>query len=245
MRKISSNYERNAMYSVYFLITIVQREYSEEYISFFKKSGVSSIFSALCRGTAGQKILDYLGIEKTEKTVLYAMVSGKLCKKLLHDLVYKMDIDAPGNGIALTVPVGSLGGESCMKYFTEGQEIIISEVNQMDEVREAAYALIIAITDKGSVDRVMDAAREANAGGGTVVHAKGTCSESTSKFFGVSIADEKEMIYIVAKKKDKNNIMKAIMSKAGLRTDAHTAVFSLPVSNVVGLRSVTEEDEEE
>ena len=53
------------------------------------------------------------------------------------------------------------------------------------------------------------------------------------------------MIYIVAKKKDKNNIMKAIMSKAGLRTDAHTAVFSLPVSNVVGLRSVTEEDEEE
>ena len=229
------------MHSIYFLITIIKREHSEAYISFFKENGITSVFGTLCRGTAGQKTLDYLGIEKTEKAVLYTMVSGTMCKKLLHDLIYKMNIDAPGNGIALTVPVGSIGGASCLKYLTEGQEIILSEVNQMEEVKEAAYALIVAITDKGSVDRVMDAAREANAGGGTVIHAKGTCSESTSKFFGVSIADEKEMIYIVAKKKDKNNIMKAIMKKTGLATDAHTAVFSLPVSDVAGLRSITEE----
>ena len=57
---------------------------------------------------------------------------------------------------------------------------------------------------------VMDAARSAGAGGGTVLHAKGTGTEFTSKFLGVSIAAEKELIYIVSKNRDKGAIMKAI-----------------------------------
>ena len=38
------------------------------------------------------------------------------------------------------------------------------------------------------------------AGGGTVIHAKGTGLEKAERFLGVSIADEKEMIFIVCQK---------------------------------------------
>ena len=125
-----------------------------------------------------------------------------------------------------------------MKYLMEKQDIIIGEVTDMEEKQSFPYELIVAIAERGSMDMVMEAARSANAGGGTILHAKGTGTDFTSKFFGVSIAAEKEMLLIVANRKDKAGIMRAIMEKAGIRSQAHTALFSLPVEDVVGLTSV-------
>ena len=95
--------------------------------------------------------------------------------------------------------------------------------------------LIVTICEKGYTEKVMDAAREAGAAGGTVIHAKGTGAKY-AKFFGLSIADEKEMIYIVSTKENKKNIMTAIVQGAGPHTDAHSIVFSLPVSDTAGLK---------
>ena len=55
---------------------------------------------------------------------------------------------------------------------------------------EIAHDLIVVIANQGSTDLVMDAAREAGATGGTVIHAKGTGTDLVRKFFGVSIASE-------------------------------------------------------
>ena len=52
--------------------------------------------------------------------------------------------------------------------------------------REITHNLIIVIANQGATDQVMDAAREAGAAGGTVLHAKGTGMELARKFFGVS-----------------------------------------------------------
>ena len=46
------------------------------------------------------------------------------------------------------------------------------------------------------------------------------------------------MIYILAKKQEKDEIMSAIMTKAGIGTDANAAVFSVPVDRIAGLRSL-------
>ena len=58
----------------------------------------------------------------------------------------------------------------------------------------------------------------------------------TEKFFNVSIASEKEIIIIVAKKENKADIMRSIVTTAGAGTDAGAIVFSLPVSDVEGFR---------
>ena len=97
--------------------------------------------------------------------------------------------------------------------------------------------LIIAICNKGHTEDVMTCARAAGAGGGTVLHAKGTAgSEYAEKFFGLSLVDEKEIIYIVSKKETRNAIMQAITDGAGPGTKAHTLVFSLPVTETAGFR---------
>ena len=86
------------------------------------------------------------------------------------------------------------------------------------------------------------AARGAGAYGGTVIHAKGTGMEYAEKYLGVTIAAEKEMIFIVTKKEQKNGIMKAIMEQAGMDSAAKTVVFSLPVTDTAGLRLVDIEE---
>jgi hypothetical protein len=86
----------------------------------------------------------------------------------------------------------------------------------------------------------MDAARAAGAGGGTVIHAKGTGMEGAAKFMGIDLVNEKELVLIVSRTSEKNAIMKAIMDGAGPKAGA--IVFSLPVTDTAGLR-LMEEDE--
>lgn len=88
--------------------------------------------------------------------------------------------------------------------------------------------LIIIVANRGYVDMVMNVARRAGATGGTVIHARGTGVDSSEKFFGVTIGAEKEMIFVVAEKEKRNDIMKAIMNEAGENTNAGSVLFSLP-----------------
>ncbi len=71
-----------------------------------------------------------------------------------------------------------------------------------------------------------------------MIHARGTGMEIAEKFMGVSIAADKEMIFIVTKKEQKNAIMGAIMEKAGMDSRAKSIVFSLPVTDTAGLRLI-------
>ena len=61
-----------------------------------------------------------------------------------------------------------------------------------------------------------------------------------SKFFGVSLADEKDMVYIIADSAEKTAIMRSINEKAGPESKARAISFSLPISSVAGLREKDE-----
>ena len=77
--------------------------------------------------------------------------------------------------------------------------------------------------------------------GGTVLHAKGTGKEHAEKFYGVSLAEEKDMIYILASADKKTEIMKAITTQCGRETPMGAVCFSLPVSEVAGLRRLSDD----
>ena len=107
-------------------------------------------------------------------------------------------------------------------------------------MKNTDHELIVVISQQGYTDVIMDAAREAGAYGGTIIHAKGTAGEVANKFMGVTLADEKEIVYIVSKATEKNAIMKAIMEHAGLNSKAKAVCFSLPVTDTAGLRLLEE-----
>ena len=105
-------------------------------------------------------------------------------------------------------------------------------------MQNTMHELIVVIAEQGYTELIMDAARAAGAYGGTVIHAKGTGMEAADKFMGVSLAAEKEMVFIVTKTEQKKDIMKAIMEHAGLNSKAKAITFSLPVTDTAGLRLI-------
>jgi nitrogen regulatory protein PII len=211
-------------------------------LSFYKENELAVNLNMLGAGTANSDVLDYFGLEATEKAVMFAVVTREMWRKLKRGLQKKMNIDVPGTGIAFIIPFASIGGKKALQFFTDRQNF---EKEEESILKETEYELIIVILNQGYSNLVMDAAREKGAGGGTVIHAKGTGMEKAEQFLGVSIAAEKEMIFIVTKSKGKNNIMKAIMEKAGMDSKAKSIVFSLPVTSTAGLRLQEEDTSEE
>ncbi len=226
------------MSSLSLLISILNSDFEREYTQFYREHGVETAMLSLCMGTASKKTLDYLGLEKNEQVMVQVILPTRKAREMITLMVNRMGLNMPGTGIAVTIPVGSVAGSASLKYLTAGQQLTSSEAEKMSEIR---YSLIMAIAEKGFSEMVMDAARAQGARGGTVVHAKGTGTEYMAKFFGVSIAEEKEIIYIVTKKSQKDDIMRSIMEKAGPRTEAKAVVFSLPVDAVGGLTGLDED----
>ena len=221
------------MKDLFFLITIVRRNDAAEYDEFYRSEGVDVVYTTACNGTAHAKTLDILGIEKTEKSMLFSTVTGDTLTRLKRLLTTKMKIDLPDRGVAMAVPLSGVGGSRTLEIFTSGQTM--SENTKEDNNMESSHELIVAIYERGYTDLVMDAAREAGARGGTDINAKGTAA-GAQKFFGLSLAVEKEIVFIVSSVDNKKDIMKAIMQKAGVDSKAHALVFSLPVSETAGFR---------
>ena len=202
-----------------YLITIVPRSACEDFTAFFKKKGVPLTLRMLGVGTARDNIRRLLG--------------------LMRDLVLEMDMDVVGRGITYTIPISSIVGATTLQYLG-GLNSPAKEETKMNEKKQS-YELIVIITNKVYVETVMDAAYAAGAGGGTVVHAHGAGSENAEKFFGVSLAPEKEMIFIVLKDTIRDAVMKSVNAAAGMQTPAKSLIFSVPVTDVAGLREAYRE----
>lgn len=223
------------MGNLFLMTTIVDRKVAKKYSELYKENEQHVMFVTLGSGTAANEILDYLGLENTEKAVIFSMQEESAWEKIKKQLQQKLKIDAPGGGIAFTIPLSSIGGKKTLQFLLEGQNY---QKEEESTLKDTVHELIVVIADQGNIELIMDAARGAGAYGGTVIHAKGTGMEQAEKFMGVSLAAEKEMIFIVTRKEQKNEIMRAIMEKAGLNSRAKSIVFSLPVTDTAGLRLI-------
>ena len=226
------------MSRLYMMVMITDRNRKKKFEEFYKKNEHMVFFTTLGRGTANSEMLDYFGLEESEKVVILSVVTEETWKKLRREMIVKMQIDVPGTGIAFIVPLSSIGGEKTLHFLIQSEEF---EREEESTLKETEYELLVAIANQGCIDTVMDVARSVGAGGGTVIHAKGTGMETAEKFLGVSLAAEKEIILIVTRKKQKNAIMKAMMEQTGLDSKEKTIIFSLPVTSTVGLRMYIDE----
>ena len=105
--------------------------------------------------------------------------------------------------------------------------------------------LIVVIVNQGFEEEVMEAARNAGARGGTIFNARGTANaQDEVKFLGVTLHPDKEIVFILTDKEERNSIMEAIKKSSGLSTPGAGILFTLPVSSVMGLGSKEETSSE-
>ena len=189
------------------------------------------------RGTAVKSMLDLLGIESTERRIIFSVASEQKTKQFIQAQKRHLHIGVPGHGIVIALPIKSVGGGKAVAYLN-------GENNNASYTPSLHYAheLIVAICSQGCTDMVMNAARSAGARGGTVLHGKGTGAKGAPKFYNITIAEEKEIILIVAAASQKAEIMQAILKKAGPDSKAGTIVFSLPTTEVAGFALLGDAD---
>ncbi len=228
------------MSELYLMTTIANRNMLPNFLGFYKEQGVSINLITLGRGTAASEVMDYFGLESAEKAVLFGVVTSEIWKEVKKGLQNRFRIDVPGMGIAFTIPLASIGGKRELKFLTEQQNYVKEEEGILKETK---YELLVVIANQGYSNMIMDAAKRAGAGGGTVIHARGTGMERAESFFGVSLASEKEIIFIVSRTNQRSDIMKAVMRDAGMASKAKS-IISLPVTSTAGLRLIEDNQSE-
>ena len=162
---------------LYLMITITNRVMgATHFLDFYRAFGAPVVFTALGRGTASNDVLSYLGLEATEKSVMFYMVT-----QAVRELVDSMRIDRPGSGIAVCLHLSSVGGRTALNYLISGESDAQPDmtVKEEEQMNENAYQLIVAITNSGYADAVMEAASAAGARGGMVIHARATHAADT------------------------------------------------------------------
>ena len=89
--------------------------------------------------------------------------------------------------------------------------------------------LITCIITHGQAGEIMSVARQAGARGGTILNARGTGTEDDVKFFGISLAPEKEMLLIVAGADHAQDVLEAVCNLPIFSEPGGGIVYTAPV----------------
>ena len=124
----------------------------------------------------------------------------------------------------------------------EKKELKRVEKEELKEKQE--YNMIVAIIQRGFADYVVSAARDAGATGATIIYGRGT-ADVDKQVMGISLQPEREVVLILVKKTERKKIMQEIADKTSLMEEGRGLCFSMPVTDVFGLKRVAEQKKEQ
>lgn len=103
------------------------------------------------------------------------------------------------------------------------------------------HKLIVAIVKRGRAEKVLLAAQEAGARGGTVICGRGTGIHESKKLLGIMIEPEKEIILILIHKDKVKRVLKAVVHAGNMEKPGTGVGFVLDVEKVVGIVHLLEQ----
>ncbi len=200
---------------------------------FFIQQGVPNVYRFSAQGTAPNDMIDILGLGSPDKSILLFSVATACAADMLKTLKNKVKLSGVDSGIAFTVPLN--GASALLACIMNKTAENISSVGKDETPMEITHSLIVVTVNHGFSQDVMESARAAGAGGGTVIHSHRVGNEQEAGKWGLSFTEDKDMVLIVADNKSKQAIMSAIAEKCGMNSEAKGVVLSLPIDTVMGL----------
>lgn len=205
-------------------------------VDLFKQENVPIQYLFHAQGTASSEVMDMLGLDGIDKTVMMCMLPKVFAGEMLRKLQKKLHLGMPNTGIAYTVTMSGASGYLLQLmeavHSNEGPQLVERNDSGMTNIE---FYMVMAIVNQGFSGEVMEAARPKGASGGTVFHSRRVSSEEAMKFWKISVQEEREVVIILVRKEDKLPIMQAIGEKCGSQSPAQGIVMSLPVDGIVGL----------
>ena len=210
-------------------ITITDKDKTDRVIKLFKKYNITNSCSINAKGTASNSLLSYFGLDEVKKNVVLTIIPEIYEGKIMYYLHNKLSLYKPGNGICFSLKL-----TSASRYLSSMYENIKSREDYIME-NEKKYELIVLIVSEGYSEVAMDAAKRVGANGGTLIHGLGLGSSEATKFLGITIEPEKDVVLVLTEKDEKRKVMEEMTREVGLSHEGRGICFSIPVDNVVGL----------
>lgn len=217
------------------LMLITTPKLAEKALLLFEKGRLPMQIQAYAHGTASREMMDMLGLDSGEKSLLLSMMPKANADELLKQLRRELRLGASGSGIAFTIPLSGTNRRMLQMVEQICEEQHREPEKRRIDMRENEYQMIVALVNQGYSEEVMAAARPAGAAGGTVLHSRRVGAEEALSQWGFSLQEEKEAVMILTRAESKLAIMQAICDSCGLQSEAQGIVLSLPVDRVVGL----------
>ena len=211
------------------LLCLISNDKDDKIIKpLYDKYNMPFNFACFGKGTASSSLLQYLGLEEVRKYVYFSLIDNNQKEKIFNELKKKIKLEKAGNGICFTIPLSSATKYIKSKFNTE--------VNMNKKENKKQYHLIVTVITEGFSEIVMNTAKNAGAGGGTLIRGRSLYQKNSKReFLGFSIEPEKDVILIVTEESKKNDIMNAIIERTGLKTKGGASCFSLPISDAIGI----------
>ncbi|MGI6731653.1 MAG: P-II family nitrogen regulator [Anaerovoracaceae bacterium] len=223
------------------LITILDVDFEDELIKVYEDNDIPFVLLTYGLGSAKSHIFEMLGYGGARKLITISIHPSRISNFVVNELHKEVDLHRPGTGICFTISISSMSGvfsRICNDVnCTICQNKSLGSENIMGLTKEP-YQLVITIVNTGHFDEVMEAAKTAGANGGTLIHARSLGSEEATKYLGITVQPEKDLILMLVPQEKRHAIMDGIMTAAGLNTPALGSCFSLPVNNVIGVRGI-------
>ena len=213
------------------LMLITTPKLAEKALLLFEKGRLPMQIQAYAHGTASREMMDMLGLDSGEKSLLLTVMPKADADDLLVHLRRELRLGLSGSGIAFTVPMSGANKRVLQMVQQLCEEKPRAEIRRK-VMQENEYQIIVALVNQGYSEEVMAAARAA---GGTVLHSRRVGAEEALSQWGFSLQEEKEAVMILTRAESKLAIMQAICDSCGLQSEAQGIVLSLPVDRVVGL----------
>lgn len=102
---------------------------------------------------------------------------------------------------------------------------------------------IVSIVERGKADKVVDAAKKAGAKGATIFYGRGTGETEAKKFLKIQVESTKEIILILTELDKYKTIMDAMVEAGQLKKPGTGIIFTVPVTNLIGLHHREEFEE--
>lgn len=192
------------------LIVVMEKHKGDAAMAAARNAGAPGGTVLMGRGTAQNKWLRLLGLDDVEKELLYTLLPAPRVRPVMNAIKNAPAL-ARARGILFTIDV-----LEAFRHHTftpaalpQTQEAPMSD----NSPEQSGYELLSVIVNNGSADQVMDAARNAGATGGTVIHARGTARPDDASFFGITIVPEKELVMILTPRDKSSRIMESIKAE--------------------------------
>lgn len=103
------------------LVLVVNQNKADFYIDFLQTFEVNMQMQMHAQGTAGSEMLHYLGLEESEKRVIFSIIREDRANDAMKALEEKFSTLRGGKGIAYTVPLSSVAGVAIYQFLSNHQ----------------------------------------------------------------------------------------------------------------------------